>query len=186
MVIWAVLCILPVCLRICLCLCLRLSSLLLLYVLPLSRPLCFGPSTPVCSWRMAFQLHSLAKTSRTKFVRKQLASPTTWSSAGSAFFRKAAWLHARRPCSPHKLPDLGRFCVEAAVYMNDCLNTTATTANAGFESPYEPFYGRSAPANTLAFMQPGFRRVHRAHKSRAQGRAVFLPAPGGGGIRVPS
>lgn len=31
---------------------------------------------------------------------------------------------------PRQLPDLGRYWVEAAICMNDCLNTTATTVNA--------------------------------------------------------
>ena len=49
--------------------------------------------------------------------------------------------------------------------MNDCLNTTATTANANHKSPYEMYFGRQLPANTLVFMQSGFRRVHRTHTS---------------------
>ena len=55
--------------------------------------------------------------------------------------------------------------MEAAIYMNDRLNTTSTSANPHPKSPYEMFYGRLPPANTLAFMQPGFRRTHPTHKS---------------------
>ncbi|CAN0390808.1 unnamed protein product [Laminaria digitata] len=66
---------------------------------------------------------------------------------------------------PGHLPNLDRYWVEAAVYMNDCLNTTVTMANADWKSPYEMYSGRLPPAINLAFMQPGFRRIHRTHKS---------------------
>ncbi|CAN0098402.1 unnamed protein product [Laminaria digitata] len=74
---------------------------------------------------------------------------------------------------PEQLTNLHRYWVEAAVYMNDCLNTTATTANANCKSPYEMFFGRLPPANTLGFMQPGFRRIHRSHKSDPKAERCF-------------
>ena len=40
-----------------------------------------------------------------------------------------------------QLPDLDRYWVEAAVHMNDCINTTATAANPQFKSPYEIILG---------------------------------------------
>lgn len=54
--------------------------------------------------------------------------------------------------SPGQLPDLDRFWVEAAIYMKDCLNTTATTAEAGLKSPHDMFYRTLPPANTLNFV----------------------------------
>ncbi|CAM9207412.1 unnamed protein product, partial [Laminaria digitata] len=48
-----------------------------------------------------------------------------------------------------QLPNLDRYWVEAAVYVNDCLKTTATSANAQFKSPYEMFFKRLPPANNL-------------------------------------
>ena len=48
----------------------------------------------------------------------------------------AACLEAAR-LFPRQLPNLDRYWVEAAVYMNDCINTTATAANPHFKSPYE-------------------------------------------------
>ena len=70
------------------------------------------------------------------------------------------------------LPNLGRYWVEAAVYIDDYLNTTATSPYPHHKSPYEMFVGKLPPANTLAFMPPGFRRIHRTHKSepRAENR----------------
>ena len=38
---------------------------------------------------------------------------------------------------PGKLSNHDRYWVEAAVYMNDGINTTATAANPHFKSPYE-------------------------------------------------
>ncbi|CAN0513072.1 unnamed protein product [Laminaria digitata] len=72
-----------------------------------------------------------------------------------------------------QLPNLDRYWVEAAVYMNDCLNTTATKANADCKSPYEMYFGRLPPANNLAFMQPGFRRIHGTHKSEPKAEKFF-------------
>ena len=46
-----------------------------------------------------------------------------------------------------QLPDLDRFWVDAPIYMNGCLNSTATTANAGFKSPYEAYFGKLQPTN---------------------------------------
>ena len=66
---------------------------------------------------------------------------------------------------PGQFPDLNRYWVEAAVYMNGCIDTTATTANLYLKSPYEVFFGKLQPTNTLDFVQPGFRRVHRSHTS---------------------
>ena len=42
--------------------------------------------------------------------------------------------------SPRQLPNLHRYWVEAATYMDDCLSTTATTANAHYKSPYHVFW----------------------------------------------
>ena len=86
---------------------------------------------------------------------------------GSHFVQEggmAACLEAPR-LLPENLPDLDRFKVEATIYMNHCLNVTKATADAGYLSPYEANLGRLPPANTLAFMQPGFRHVHRGNKS---------------------
>ena len=74
---------------------------------------------------------------------------------------------------PGQLPHVDRFWAEAAIYMNDCLNTTATTANAGYMLPYEAYFGRPPPVNTLAFMQLGFRRVQRANKSEPTAERCF-------------
>ena len=79
---------------------------------------------------------------------------------------------------PGQLPHLDRFWVEAAINMNDCLNTTATTANAGYMLPYEAYFGRLPLVNTLAFMQLGFRRVQRANKSEPTAQKCFYPNRG--------
>jgi len=84
----------------------------------------------------------------------------------------AACLEAPR-LFPGQLPNLDRYWVEAAIYMNDCLNTTATSANAHFKSPHEAFFGTLPPPNTLAFMQPGFHRIHRTHKSDPKAERCF-------------
>ena len=84
----------------------------------------------------------------------------------------AACLEASR-LFPGQLPDLDRYWVEAAVYMNACVNTTATTANPHFKSPYEIFIWKLPPTNTLTFMQPGFRRVHRSHKTEPKAERCF-------------
>ena len=49
--------------------------------------------------------------------------------------------------------------------MNESIDTTATTANPHSKLPYEIYFGKLPPANTLAFMQPDFRLVHRSHRS---------------------
>ena len=74
---------------------------------------------------------------------------------------------------PGHLPDFVRFRVEAAIYMNSYLNTTATTANAGCKSPYSVYFGKLPPANTLTFMQPGFRRVQRANRLQLKVERCF-------------
>ena len=72
-----------------------------------------------------------------------------------------------------QLPDLERFWVGAAIYINDCLNTTVTTANAGHMSSCEAFCGRLPPTNTLAFMQPRFRCVQHAKMSQPKAERRF-------------
>ena len=58
--------------------------------------------------------------------------------------------------------------------MNDCLKTTmATTADAGYMSPSKDHSGRRPPADTLAFMHPGLRRVPRANKSELKANKCF-------------
>ena len=74
---------------------------------------------------------------------------------------------------PGQLPNLDRYWVEAAVYMNACINTTATAANPHFKSPYEMNLGKLPPVNTLAFMQPGFRCIHRTQKSEPKAERCF-------------
>ena len=71
---------------------------------------------------------------------------------------------------PGQLLNLDCYWVEAAIYMTDCLNTTA---NPHYTSPYEMFFGRLPPANTFVFMQTGFRRVHRTHKSEPKAERCF-------------
>lgn len=44
----------------------------------------------------------------------------------------AAWLEPPR-LFPGQLLDIDRFWVQGAIYMDDCLNITPTTANAGFK-----------------------------------------------------
>ena len=84
----------------------------------------------------------------------------------------AACLEAPR-LFPGQLPDLDRCWMEAAIYMNDYLNTMATTANAHFKSPHEALFGTLRPPNTIAFVQPGFRRIHRTHKSDPKAEWCF-------------
>ncbi|CAN0338393.1 unnamed protein product, partial [Laminaria digitata] len=84
----------------------------------------------------------------------------------------AACLEAPR-LFPVQLPNLDRYWVGAAVYMNDCLNTAATKANADWKLPHEMYLGRLPPANNLAFMQPVFRRIHRTHKSEPKAEKCF-------------
>ena len=72
-----------------------------------------------------------------------------------------------------QLPGLDRYWVEAAIYINDCLNTTATTANAHFKSPHEACFRTLPPPNTLAFMQPGIHRIDRTHKSDPKAERCF-------------
>ncbi|CAM9595442.1 unnamed protein product, partial [Laminaria digitata] len=84
----------------------------------------------------------------------------------------AACLEAPRLFSG-QLPNMDYYWVKAAVYMIDCLNTTATTANADCKSPYEMYFGRLSLANNLTFMQPGFRRIHRIHKSEPKAEKYF-------------
>ena len=74
---------------------------------------------------------------------------------------------------PGQLPYLDRYWLEAAVYMNDCINTTATPENPHFKSPYEMSFGKIPPANTIAFMQPGFRRIHRTQTSDPKAEQRF-------------
>ena len=86
----------------------------------------------------------------------------------------AACLNALR-LFPWQIPNLDRFWVKAAIYLKDCLITTATTANAGYKPPYESQFGTLPPANTLAFMQIGFRCIQRANKSEAKtGKCFYL------------
>ncbi|CAM9878429.1 unnamed protein product, partial [Laminaria digitata] len=74
---------------------------------------------------------------------------------------------------PGQRHNLDHYWVEAAVYMNDCLNTTATAANADCKSPYEMYFRKLPLANNLAFMQAGFRRIHRTHKSEPKAEKCF-------------
>ena len=57
--------------------------------------------------------------------------------------------------------------------MNDCINTTATTANPHFKSPNEMYFEKLPPANTLAFMQPGSRCIHRTQRSEPKAERCF-------------
>ena len=72
-----------------------------------------------------------------------------------------------------QLSDLDRYWVEAAVYMNESIDTTATTANPHSKLPYEMYLGKLPPTNTIAFMQPGYRRVHRSHESEPKGHVCL-------------
>ena len=74
---------------------------------------------------------------------------------------------------PVQLPNLDRYWVEAAVNMNDCINTTATAANPHFKSPYEMYFRKLPPVNTLAFIQPGFLRIHRTQESEPKAERCF-------------
>ena len=74
---------------------------------------------------------------------------------------------------PGQLPDLDRYWVEVAVYMDDSIDTTATTANPHSKLPYEMYFGKLPPTNTIAFMQPGYRRVHRSHESEPKGHVCL-------------
>ena len=74
---------------------------------------------------------------------------------------------------PGQLPNLDPSWVETTVYMNDCLSTTGTSANPHHKSPYDMFFGKLPSANTLAFMQPGFCRIHRTHKSEPKAEKGF-------------
>ena len=86
----------------------------------------------------------------------------------------AAFLDPSR-LSLGQLLDLDHYWAKAAMYMNDCLNTTTTTANAPFKSPHEALCGALPPPNTLAFIQSGFHRIHRTHKSnRLAEQCVYL------------
>ena len=62
--------------------------------------------------------------------------------------------------------------------MNDWINTTATAANPHFKSPYEMYFGKLPPANTLAFMQPGFCRIHRTQTSEPKAERCFYFSKG--------
>ena len=74
-----------------------------------------------------------------------------------------------------QFPDLTCYWVEADVYMNDCVNTTATTGSSHSKSPYEMYFGKLPPANPPAFMQPGFRRLHRSQTSEPKAeRSVYI------------
>lgn len=74
---------------------------------------------------------------------------------------------------PGNILNLDSFWVEAAIFMNDCLTTTTTTANEHFKSPYEASVWRLPRPNTLTFMQPGFRRIHRTHTSERKPERCF-------------
>ena len=63
--------------------------------------------------------------------------------------------------------------MEAAIYMNDYLNTTAMTANAHFKSPHEAKFGTLPPPTTLAVMQPVSHRIHCTHKSDPKDERCF-------------
>ena len=94
-------------------------------------------------------------------------------------------IEALRPF-PRQLPHLDRFWVEAAIYMNDCLNTTATTPNARYMLPYEDNFGRLPPSNTLTFMQLGF-AAFNAPTSRIPRRRGASTSTGGRTTRgIPS
>ena len=57
----------------------------------------------------------------------------------------AASLEAPRLC-PGQLVNLESYWVEAAIYINDCLNIMATTVNAHFKPPHEGFVWDTAAA----------------------------------------
>ena len=58
---------------------------------------------------------------------------------------------------PGQLPDLDCYRVEAAIYMNDCLNATVNMENANYKSPYEMLLWETA-----AGQHP---RLHATRKS---------------------
>ena len=87
--------------------------------------------------------------------------------------------HSRLPWAPPTITnfhDPDRFWVETAIYMTGCLNTTATVANAGCNSPCEAWFGRLTQVNTLAFMQLRFLRVKRADKSELKAERCYNPS----------
>lgn len=85
---------------------------------------------------------------------------------------KPPWLFSRH------LSDLDRYCVEAAIYVKDCINTTAATANVHITSPYEVFVGKLPPPNTLVKVLVGFLQNPRTHKSEPKIERCFYANKG--------
>ena len=79
---------------------------------------------------------------------------------------------------PGQIQNLDRYWVEAAVYMNDGINTTATAANPHFKSPQNMYLGKLPPANTCASMQPGFRRIGRTQTWEPMAELCFYLSSG--------
>ena len=76
---------------------------------------------------------------------------------------------------PGELPGLYRYCVEAAIYMNDCRNITVATANASYKSLSKVMFWRLPLDKTPCLRQPIFRLVHRTHKSQPKTeRCLYL------------
>ena len=85
----------------------------------------------------------------------------------------AARLEAPRLFSG-QLPNLDRYLVEAAIYMNDYLNTTATTAKAHFNSPYEIILGDYRRPKPSPLCSPDF-GMENSSTGRSPSRALLLP-----------
>ena len=62
----------------------------------------------------------------------------------------------------------GRQWLEAILWGAECMNRSATTANADMMSPHEACYGSPPELKMLEFFQPGYMRVVRDKKSQSQ------------------
>ena len=91
----------------------------------------------------------------------------------------AGRIQARELFPGAQLPATGLLWAEASHWACDALNRTAASANPANKSPYETWYGNSAPVVLLPFFKPGYCKAKRGNKSRAKAQEWFCldPAP---------
>jgi len=91
----------------------------------------------------------------------------------------AARLHAPELYPNMSIPNSKWIWAEGLSWAVDSLNSTCTSANTDFKSPYEVWFGKSAPVKVLPFLKPAICKTQRDNKLDPKGMECFYlgPAP---------
>ena len=123
-------------------------------------------------------------------IRRELTAPRTPQQNGpveNAIARAVKAGHAARLGFPKLFPDVRleetrgctdpagtSFWLESLLWASECLNRSGSSANAGWLSPHEVFYGSRPPLLLLPFFHPAFYRTPRQRKTEPRDRVCYF------------